>query len=143
MAAIYQHPYYDDYLLDYDISILRLISPLPFGPTIAPAPLPEFNQPIIAGSISEISGWGILADGTNPSQLQVVEVPIISLEECKAANGDEFVTDRMFCAVFPEGGKDACKVRFLGKVAIFYKLKCEHLIYKGNTFCFLFCSFNH
>lgn len=118
VAAVYQHPYYDFKLNDYDVSILRLESPLSFGPTIAPVTLPDLNQPVIAGSIAQISGWGIMSEHTSignlPEQLQVVQVPIVGVEECTAAYADEDrgITDRMICTGRPEGGKDACRVRF-------------------------------
>lgn len=75
--------------------------------------LPEFHQPIIPGSIGQVSGWGTSVEGGSPSeQLQVVEVPIVSLEDCRAAYGASSVTDKMICAGFPEGGRDACQVKF-------------------------------
>lgn len=120
VAAIYQHPYFDYTLIDYDISVLRLALPLTFGSTIAPVNLPEFNQPIIAGSIAQISGWGLLEAnaslGSGATQLHVTEVPLITLEECRAAYGADRVTERMICGHFPGGGKEACKVMFLENV---------------------------
>lgn len=76
--------------------------------------LPELNEPIVAGSIGQVSGWGALSEGGSfPSQLQVVEVPLVSLEECRASYGAGRVTDRMICAGYPEGRKDACQVRHI------------------------------
>lgn len=94
---------------------MLLESPISFGPGIAAVALPELNQTIAAESIAQVSGWGTLREGgiTLPDQLQVVEVPIVSLEDCRAAYGSSSVTDRMICAGFPEGGKDACQVNFL------------------------------
>lgn len=115
IAAIYQHPLFNYTALDYDISILRVATPLTFGHTIAPVALPEANQPIVPGAIARISGWGFLHEnsifGDLPQQLQVVEVPLVSLEECRAAYGESRITERMICAGLPQGGKDACKVR--------------------------------
>lgn len=45
----------------------------------------------------------------NPFSLRCVEVPIMSDQDCK----DSYVgmiTDRMVCAGYLEGGKDACQV---------------------------------
>lgn len=76
--------------------------------------LPKSNQPIIAGSIGQVSGWGALSEGGSfPSQLQVVEVPLVSLEDCRAAYGRSSITDVMLCAGYPDGGKDACQVRHM------------------------------
>lgn len=114
VEKIFQNPDFDYWTVDYDISVLRLASPLSFGSAIAPVALPAPNQPYEAGEVSSITGWGALNEGgSSPSQLQVVEVPLVSLEECRSAYGVESITDRMLCAGLPEGGKDACQVNFL------------------------------
>lgn len=96
---------------DYDISVLKLDSPLTFGPTIAAVALPVLDQPIVPGEIGQVTGWGTLSEGGSPAdQLQVVEVPLMSFEDCRAAYGISAITSRMFCAGYPEGGKDACQV---------------------------------
>lgn len=65
----------------------------------------------MAGDIAFVTGWGALTEGgASSNQLQVVDVPLVSLEECRAAYGTSSITDRMVCAGFPEGGKDACQV---------------------------------
>lgn len=60
-----------------------------------------------------MTGWGSTEEGgALPLQLQAVDVPIVSQEECRAAYGSAAVTDRMICAgLIEEGGKDACQVR--------------------------------
>ncbi|MDM8563667.1 serine protease, partial [Candidatus Marithioploca araucensis] len=49
---------------------------------------------------------------TRPVELQVVDVPIVSIENCQAAVepywGEEVITEHQLCAGFQEGGKDAC-----------------------------------
>lgn len=45
----------------------------------------------------------------NPFNLQCVEVPILSDWECENAYTGK-ITDRMVCAGYLEGGKDACQV---------------------------------
>lgn len=75
--------------------------------------LPQPNQAVAVGSIGKITGWGLLQETTPPppTQLQVVEVPVISLEQCRTEYGANYtVTDRMLCAGYPEGLKDACVV---------------------------------
>lgn len=47
-------------------------------------------------------------NGQTSDNLMAVTVPVISNEDCnKMMSG---ITDRMFCAGFPEGGKDSCQV---------------------------------
>lgn len=94
---------------------MQLASPLPFGSTIAPVTLPEFNQPIVPGLISKVSGWGDLTEGGDdaPTQLQVVEVPPISLEGFRKAFGGISVTERMVCPGLHKGDKNVFQVRSL------------------------------
>lgn len=112
VARFYQNPNYSSWTIDYDISVIELATPLTFGSAIAPVALPEFNEPIVPGAISQVSGWGALTEGgSSPNQLQVVDVPVVSQAECRAAYGTSSITDRMVCAGVPEGGKDACQVK--------------------------------
>ncbi|KAI7815458.1 Serine protease, partial [Rhyzopertha dominica] len=110
VAAIHQNPDFDWSYIDYDISILELAEELEFSSSIGPISLPEVNQIVEAGTNSTVTGWGTTTEGGSlPSILQVVQVPIVSLEECRAAYGQADVTDRMVCAGYTEGGKDACQ----------------------------------
>lgn len=119
VAQVFQNPDFDYGTVDYDISVLELASSLSFGSAIAPVILPYWNQPIIAGIPTVVTGWGALREGgSSPTQLQVVEVPLVSLEDCRSAYGTNAITDRMVCAGFPEGGKDACQVRVLIRFTI-------------------------
>lgn len=45
----------------------------------------------------------------NPFNLQCVDVPIVSKEDCDI-NYPGQISDTMLCAGYPEGGKDACQV---------------------------------
>ncbi|KAJ8985782.1 hypothetical protein NQ317_014436 [Molorchus minor] len=113
------HPSFNENL-DYDISLLQVSSEIAFGDSVAAVALPALNSSITAGSIATITGWGDTdEDGTIPSVLQVVEVPVISQEDCVNAYADYVVSDRMFCAgLLAEGGKDACQGDSGGPVVI-------------------------
>lgn len=45
----------------------------------------------------------------NPFNLQCVEVPILSDKDCENSYPGK-ITERMVCAGYLEGGKDACQV---------------------------------
>jgi trypsin len=64
-----------------------------------------------AGSLAVVTGWGApYSGGTIPSQLQAVNVDIISRTECDNAYADYGgITVNMICAAVPGGGKDACQ----------------------------------
>lgn len=67
---------------------------------------------LISGLQGYATGWG----QTNPSiyktpdRLQYVVLPLISLRDCKEYYGND-LTERMFCAGYPAGGKDTCQVQ--------------------------------
>lgn len=115
LLTYHQHPQYDDWYIDYDISILHFASEFSLGTAIGPAALPSLNQVVEAGTPAVVTGWGSTQEGGSlPLQLQAVEVPIISQEDCRSAYGSASVTDRMICAgLLEEGGKDACQVSCL------------------------------
>lgn len=104
------HPEYDYWTVDFDIAVIELVSPITIAVARAVAMAPQGDQPP-AGTVSIVSGWGTLSEGgSSATTLQVVEVPIISLANCRAAYGPDFVTERMLCAgLLGIGGKDACQ----------------------------------
>ncbi|OZG72632.1 serine protease [Hahella sp. CCB-MM4] len=64
---------------------------------------------IYDGQMTTVIGWGDLSEGGNsPNALQKVDVPVVSLEECRSAYGNA-VHDYNVCAGLKEGGKDSCQ----------------------------------
>lgn len=117
LETYHQHPAFDYWNIDYDISILHLASELSFSSVVGTVPLPVLNQDIAGGTLAVVTGWGTTEEGGSlPLQLQAVNVPIVTLEECRAAYGSSAVTERMICAgIIEEGGKDACQVNSCNK----------------------------
>ncbi|KAK9751366.1 Trypsin [Popillia japonica] len=111
VSVLNQHPSFDYWSLDYDISVLSLSSSLSLGSNIAAISLPSENQQLAAGTESVVSGWGTTSEsGAAANQLQAVSVPLVSLSDCQAAYSPWYsVTDRMLCAGSSEGGRDACQ----------------------------------
>jgi len=108
------HPGYDSYGYDNDIALLQTSSDLILDEKIASSiqlPVKGFDPD--AGSIVQVMGWGYTEDGLLPEHLKIVEVPIVSRAECSEQNIDVLpVTNNMFCAGIPAGGKDSCNVSF-------------------------------
>ncbi|XP_029429206.1 transmembrane protease serine 13 isoform X2 [Rhinatrema bivittatum] len=112
VADIIVHDSYDDKTHDYDIALIKLKNPYSFmGANIQPACLPMTGQNFLQGQCW-ISGFG----KTNPDSkdtspiLMETEVNLISTSDCNRRsvyNGD--ITDRMMCAGYMQGGKDACQ----------------------------------
>ncbi|EFA02919.1 serine protease P80 [Tribolium castaneum] len=111
IAKIHHHPKYDGGLIDYDISILELATPLTLSDKISPVKLPEANTVWPDNIDVLISGWGTTEEGSGslPSNLQGVTVQIVSPESCKKAYGADAITTRMICAGVNGGGKDSCQ----------------------------------
>lgn len=109
---IIRHHSYDDSSLNHDIALLHLSQPAtlnqrvaPLSPVVAPGDDPLWDP----GTEAVVTGWGALSEGGSyAAVLQEVTVPIVGESECRAVYPGG-ITDSMFCAGYPEGGKDACQ----------------------------------
>uniref|UniRef100_A0A3P9PJC4 trypsin n=1 Tax=Poecilia reticulata TaxID=8081 RepID=A0A3P9PJC4_POERE len=106
--AIYWHESYDYQTFDYDIMLMKLAHPVAINEYVKPVALPKACPS--PGDMCMVSGWGnIYTDQVfNPFYLQCVEVPILSNKECENSYPG-MITERMVCAGYLEGGKDACQ----------------------------------
>ncbi|KAJ8669671.1 hypothetical protein QAD02_000930 [Eretmocerus hayati] len=109
------HPEYSKVNYVNDIAVLRLKREVAFSSAIRPIclPIPDKirnrdyvrNNPFIAG-------WGSLYfHGPSASALQEVQLPVVSNEDCKRAFApykDQVIDERVMCAGYTQGGKDAC-----------------------------------
>ncbi len=63
------------------------------------------------GTLGTVIGWGALSEDSSEGvlsyDLQQVEIPIVSEEECTSSMG-RMITENMLCAGYKEGGMDAC-----------------------------------
>ncbi|GJQ84298.1 hypothetical protein Trydic_g5237 [Trypoxylus dichotomus] len=111
VKKIYEHPNYSSWTLSNDIAVLELQTPIEFGVAVAPIALPQQDKFIPAGSEAIVTGWGRLSEtGHYPDFLQMVKVPVISLEDCRRAYDRVSITEQMICAGYQGvGGKDACQ----------------------------------
>jgi secreted trypsin-like serine protease len=103
IKRIISHPEYDSDTIDNDIALLELTS------EISEIPILD----IFSGDISNFSGialgWGrISSQGSFSDQLREVSLPIVSFQRCVESTSYT-VTKNMFCAGYPNGGKDACE----------------------------------
>lgn len=92
---------------------MTLAEDIEYGPSAQPSNLAlAGSEELREGTVASVSGWGGLwGGGPTSKQLQVVEVPLISKEQCKDFyEPNNPVTDNMLCFGFENGGKDACQV---------------------------------
>ncbi|KAK4878343.1 hypothetical protein RN001_010849 [Aquatica leii] len=103
VAQINQHPNYNRFNIDYDVSVLKLAKSLSYR-SVNIQPL---GQEVSVGALAVVTGWGALSEGgSRPYQLQKVEVAYVRQSDCSKAYGGD-LTDRMTC--YRSSGKDACQ----------------------------------
>ncbi|XP_044757149.1 trypsin-3-like [Coccinella septempunctata] len=107
--ATFQHESFDPVTYDYDIVILKLKEDLTFTDSISPIDLVPAGFIIEDNRLAIVTGYGAIGpDGPLAKSLQKVDLPLISTETCQTIYGSEYITERMFCAGYAVGGKDAC-----------------------------------
>nr|AAT47769.1 LP03006p [Drosophila melanogaster] len=92
-----------------DIAIIKINGALTFSSTIKAIGLASSNP--ANGAAASVSGWGTLSYGSSsiPSQLQYVNVNIVSQSQCASSTygyGSQ-IRSTMICAA--ASGKDACQ----------------------------------
>ncbi|XP_018324134.1 trypsin 3A1-like [Agrilus planipennis] len=98
---------------DYDVGLIKLLHNLTFSDTIRSIRLINENQQIAPGTNATLVGWGLQSENVNDTYtdvLQAVSVPVIAQDRCRSILNltEEYLTDRMLCAGYAEGGKDSC-----------------------------------
>lgn len=99
------HPNYNSTIIDNDIALLHLSTPVTTVNPILLNKSTTLDVPII----SEVAGWGnTLTNGSYyPDDLREVTLPIIDFEACNASYS--ILTPNMVCAGYMDGSKDSCQ----------------------------------
>ena len=93
VSSISLHPQFNFSSLNYDISILTLLSEITFSSTVSPICLPtppddSSAYPDYSGQVAIIAGWGLTSPGGSPaSTLQEAAVTIVSNQDCSYTYG--------------------------------------------------------
>nr|XP_014103103.1 trypsin-1 isoform X1 [Bactrocera oleae] len=111
VKEIVQHEKFNYSNVDYDFSLLYLEKEIQYSDNKKPIKLPDEKDQFMDGDICYVTGWGNTQNASESRQwLRQAEVPLFNHELCsekyKQFGG---VTDRMLCAGYLEGGKDACQ----------------------------------
>ncbi|XP_039481529.1 trypsin alpha [Drosophila santomea] len=109
VAAFRNHEGYNANTMVNDIAVIRLSSSLSFSSSIKAIGLATYNP--ANGASAAVSGWGTQSSGSSsiPSQLQYVNVNIVSQSQCASSTygyGSQ-IKSTMICAY--TSGKDACQ----------------------------------
>jgi secreted trypsin-like serine protease len=100
------HPKYDGQNQDFDYALVEL----DHDSTLTPIALNNDDKIAASNLMATAAGWGVLNQDAYslPDDLYKVDVPLITNAVCDKAYPGQ-VTDRMICAGYPQGGKDACQ----------------------------------
>ncbi|XP_063926216.1 trypsin-1-like isoform X2 [Zophobas morio] len=107
VSAIIRHRNFDQESYNHDIALLKLRKPVEFSKNIRPICLPTGKDP--AGKTGTVVGWGRTTEGGMlPNVVQEVEVPILTLSQCRAMKyRASRITSYMLCA--GRGAMDSCQ----------------------------------
>ena len=120
VESVINHKNFMPSLYEQDIALLRLSAPVVYTPSLIPICLPqptngrseEYSSNV--GHKAVLTGWGRQWDnGPLATQLEMVELPIISNSMCMAwynrSGSRQFIPESTFlCAGWEEGEMDAC-----------------------------------
>merc|ERR1711881_574613 len=105
------HPDYDSWTITNDICILDLAESADFSSSVIDSiSLPYDGEEYSSGTMCTVSGWGTTSSGGSlASVLMKVDVPVVSVDDCRDAYGQSDIADSMICAGLEQGGKDSCQ----------------------------------
>ncbi|KAL1400957.1 hypothetical protein pipiens_007006 [Culex pipiens pipiens] len=110
VKRVIQHPQYNPNTIDFDFALLELEQPVQLSEEFFAVELPEQDQEVEDGQLLQVSGWGYTQNPSESNEaLRATNVPAVSQEECRESYGGYQITDRMICAGYQAGGKDACQ----------------------------------
>ncbi|KRX36553.1 Prostasin [Trichinella murrelli] len=112
VKRIIAHEHYNFSNPHSDIALVQLKSPVHFSRKAQPICLPSKDLEIKIGQLCTTVGWGFLKEETfHNDHLMQVQVPILNISKCATEDiyGKRVFDDKMICAGYMEGGRDACQ----------------------------------
>ncbi|XP_076615369.1 chymotrypsin-like protease CTRL-1 [Chaetodon auriga] len=113
VSEVIVHPDYNNTLLNNDIAVMKLSSPVSFTDYIKPICLASSSSQFHNSTLCWSTGWGKLGKNVSlPSfyPLQEVQIPVIGKKQCRCSYlsvPEAKITDRMICA--GQESKGACQ----------------------------------
>ncbi|XP_053349501.1 complement component 1, r subcomponent [Clarias gariepinus] len=115
IESLHVHPGYKSPDFNNDIALIKLASPITFNARVMPVCLPSQDNKL--NTFGWVSGFGVTEHITTADNLRYIRLPIVDQQVCQASieearrihSGVSALTENMFCAGLPEGGKDTCQ----------------------------------
>ncbi|CAH4023743.1 unnamed protein product [Pieris brassicae] len=123
------HPHPENYKLDYDVVVIKLVKKLVFSSKVQPLKLAEPDMVVEDDAVFKVIGFGDTDSGSPSLELLQVDVPYVKEEECKKFYGT--ISPRMICAGLK--GKGACFGDSGGP--LIYQNKHIGIVSFGSTDC--------
>lgn len=109
IAQLIIHPQYNPQSQDFDMSLIRLSSPVSLGGPVQTIELVDADTNFAADTMATISGFGAINQNLQlPNRLMFAQVQLWSRDFCNAQNIPG-LTDRMVCAGHPSGQVSSCQ----------------------------------
>ncbi|XP_052838492.1 trypsin-1 [Drosophila gunungcola] len=109
IAEFLIHPQYNPQSQDFDMSLIRLSSPVPMGGSVKTIQLADSDANYAADTMAMISGFGAINQNLQlPNRLKFAQVQLWSRDYCNSQNIPG-LTDRMVCAGHPSGQVSSCQ----------------------------------
>ncbi|KAK2579375.1 hypothetical protein KPH14_003239 [Odynerus spinipes] len=111
IAQVIPHNLYDDRTFDYDVGLIKLAMELILTSTVNTVKLPAVSVTVPTGVKAVVTGWGKTETSDTSDVLQALLVPTIDEQKCSDIfrKSSRRITERMMCAGYLTGGKDACQ----------------------------------
>ncbi|XP_042637925.1 coagulation factor XI [Orycteropus afer afer] len=104
------HDQYEMAESGYDIALLKLETTMHYTDSQRPICLPPKSDRNVIYTNCWVTGWGYtkLRDKIQ-NTLQKAKIPLVTNAECQTRYREHKITNKMICAGYKEGGRDACK----------------------------------
>lgn len=114
VASVIKHPLFNTSTYSNDIALIFLDESIEFDEFLRPVCLPSDNTTLMPGNSCTVIGWGKSRHDSKADYLNViheVNLPLVNHSQCVQwyQSQDISIGDKMLCAGFPEGKKDACQ----------------------------------